>query len=190
MLVAICGLKRSGKDTIAKHIDKQYGYKHIKIAEPIKQICKILFNFSDEQMETDIKEEIDPRWQVSPRTVMQFLGTEIFQNQINTIIPNLNRQLFMKSIVFKEDTNYVISDMRFLHEYSFIKEKYPHSIVIRVEKSNDYHDSHISETEWQKIPFDYIVYNNSTIEDLHIQIDKILKSKKKQEDMSIDFIAY
>ena len=186
MLVAICGLKRCGKDTIANHIEKSHAYKHIKIAEPLKQVCKILFNFSDEQLETDIKEEIDERWQVSPRTIMQFLGTEIFQNQINSIIPNLNRQLFMKSIVFKEKTNYVISDMRFLHEFSFIKEKYPHSIIIRVEKdqSDKTIDTHISELEWQKIPYDYLVQNDSTIDDLYKEIDKIFKKK----DMSIDFM--
>ena len=175
MLVAICGVKRSGKDTIAKYIEEKYAYKHIKIAEPLKQVCKILFNFSDEQLETDLKEEIDTRWQVSPRIVMQFLGTEIFQNQIDRIIPNLNRQFFIKSIVFQKDTNYVISDMRFLHEYSFIKEKYPKSILIRVEKNSvDKTDDHISETEYQNIPYNYLVYNNSTIYDLYAEIDCIL----------------
>jgi hypothetical protein len=71
---------------------------------------------------------------------------------------------------------YVISDLRFLHEYEKIKE-YSHSshsniLIIRVTRpeivgKNDNTENshkHISETEYLNIPYDFEIVNDSTIE--------------------------
>ncbi len=43
-IIAICGYKRSGKDTIAQYLVKKYNYKHHKITHKLKECIKLLFD--------------------------------------------------------------------------------------------------------------------------------------------------
>jgi hypothetical protein len=162
-LIAICGYKRSGKDTLAEFIVSNYGHKHVKVAEKLKKITKLVFNFSDEQIESDTKENVDPRWGISPRAAMQFIGTEMFQYKIQELLPDIQRKLWIKGIVEEieqSSTSVVISDLRFVHEYEELKKQ--NVFVIRVTRPNmtiAQHDNHSSETEFLKIPADLVVEN-------------------------------
>lgn len=177
-IIGICGLKRSGKDTLANIISETYNYEHVKISKKLKETCKILFNFTDEQMETDIKEEIDPRLGVSPRRCMQYFGTELMQYQIQDLL-NIGKKFWINSLLNEIDgnntKNYVISDLRFLHEYEEIKKR--NGIVICVDRLttlptkilSEATDMHISEQEYKKFDYDLII-KNDTIESMIIQI--------------------
>jgi hypothetical protein len=161
-LVAICGYKRSGKDTLAEFIVSNYGHKHVKVAEKLKKITKMVFNFSDEQIESDTKEHVDPRWGISPRAAMQFIGTEMFQYKIQELLPDIQRNLWIKGIVEEienSNSSVVISDLRFVHEYEELKKQ--NVFVIRVTRPMVVqHDNHPSETEFLKIPADLVVENS------------------------------
>ena len=37
-IIAICGVMRSGKDTIANHLVENYGYENVKIADTLKRV--------------------------------------------------------------------------------------------------------------------------------------------------------
>jgi hypothetical protein len=179
-IIAICGAKRSGKDILSKHIVSKYNYKKISFAEPLKKAVKELFNFNDIQVGIDEencngyeKDMIDERWGISPRKALQFFGTEVMQNTINELIPNTERGFFadiLLSHISGENTNYVISDLRFLHEYNKLKssEKVKYLIIIKINrpsiKCNI--DSHISENEYMNIPHDIEIMNDGTIDDL------------------------
>lgn len=180
-IIAICGAKRSGKDVLSKYLTNKYKYKKIYFAEPLKKAVKELFNFNDVQVgidednaNGDEKDKIDDRWGISPRKALQYFGTEIMQYKINDIIPNINRDFFANILVSKliEKEKYVISDLRFLHEYEKIKGL--NIIIIKIKRpyiyndnSNDnvnYSDKHISENEFEKIPNTIELLNNGTIE--------------------------
>jgi hypothetical protein len=195
-IIAICGLKRSGKDTLANIISEKYTYEHVKISKKLKETCKLLFNFTDDQMEKDIKEEIDPRWGVSPRKCMQYFGTEMMQYQIQNLL-NIGKKFWINSLLNEIDGNmndkkYVISDLRFLHEYEEIKKR--NGIIIcvdriltrsshqgvdhlmnRVSEHGDVslneaiEDPHISEQEYKKFDYDLII-KNDTVESMITQI--------------------
>lgn len=197
-IIAICGHKRSGKDTIANYLAK-YGYKNIKIADQLKTMVKQLFNFTDAQLELDQKEDIDQRWEISPRQVMQFFGTEIMQYEIQKLLPNIGRTFWIKSFIEKyrlsatentesentetenagtETDKYVISDMRFLHEYEELKKYNIFVIMIKRDSTtNKTIDFHASENEYIKIPADIVINNDGTIEDLLIKIDNAISTK-------------
>ena len=125
---------------------------------------------SEEQIDGDNKEVVDTNWNITPREVMQFIGTEVFQYKIQEIIPNCNREFWIKSFVNTLQTqkkgNIVVSDLRFLHEYNYMKNNIPtHEIlVIRIDNiannMYDLNDTHISETEYMKIPVDFHINNN------------------------------
>ena len=178
-IIAICGLKRSGKDTLANIISEHYTYEHVKISKKLKETCKLLFNFTDDQMEKDFKEEIDPRWGVSPRKCMQYFGTEMMQYQIQNLL-NIGKKFWINSLLNEIDVNevnnkkYVISDLRFLHEYEEIKKRNGIIICVNrvltdkgVDKSTE--DLHISEQEYKKFDYDLII-KNDTVESMITQI--------------------
>lgn len=50
MIVGLCGAAGSGKDTVADFMVKNHGFVKIAFADPLKRICKEVFDFSDEQL--------------------------------------------------------------------------------------------------------------------------------------------
>lgn len=189
-IIAICGEKRSGKDVLAQHLVDNYGYTKISFADPLKKIVKTLFNFTDIQAGIDEKncmghekDTVDDKWGISPRQALQFFGTEVLQYKIQELLPGIKRNFFAESLISRinlednDNKKYVISDLRFLHEYEKIKE-YSHKfniLTIRVMRPGNYWNtenlentgntnSHISETDYLNIPHDFEIINNSTIE--------------------------
>lgn len=181
LIIGVCGYKRVGKDTIADYLCINHAFEKMKFAAPLKEMCKLLFNFSDEQLETNLKEDIDQRWNISPRKAMQFLGTEIMQYKISDLLPDIGRSFWARKLIDDIDNSsykrVVISDLRFVHEYNLLKDKYRHNfVVVRVEKESpcDPMDIHSSEVEWKSIKADYIIYNNSDKDTLFSKTDKVM----------------
>jgi len=170
-IIAICGAKRSGKDVLASHIVNKYGYTRLSFAEPLKHIVKLLFDFNDQQVgliegSNDEKDTLDERWGISPRKALQFVGTEILQNKIQELLPNVKRDYFANILLSKIEYNktYVISDLRFIHEYEKIKHLDIQIIkVIRPSIITD--EQHLSENEYMYIPVDKEIVNDGTFED-------------------------
>jgi hypothetical protein len=176
-LIAICGQKRSGKDTLANYIVSQYGHKNVKIAEKVKMLAKTLFGFSHDQIESDSKEAIDPNWGISPRRVMQFIGTEMFQYKIQELLPDIQRNFWIKSTIqehiVSQSTPIVISDLRFYHEYQALKDFNVYIIKITRDRDHDSYeqDQHSSETEFHSIPSNLTIHNDTTKEQMYKTLD-------------------
>ena len=92
MLVGLSGLKGSGKDTCADYLVKNHGFIKVAFADPLKDALKVLFMFTNDQLNGTIeqKEAPDNRWfGCSTRTAMQFVGTELLRDQLDKIMPGL-----------------------------------------------------------------------------------------------------
>jgi hypothetical protein len=189
-IIAICGAKRSGKDVLAKYLVATRGFKKLSFAEPLKKAVKELFNFNDIQVGIDEenavgneKDIIDERWGISPRKALQFFGTEIMQHAIDELVPNTNRgflaDILLSRISGNSCDSYVISDMRFLHEYNKLKSsakarEVRSLIVVKIsrpsiniaEGAGGSRDTHISENEYIDIPYDVEIINDGAISDL------------------------
>lgn len=186
-IIAICGAKRSGKDVLAKYLINLYNYEKLSFAEPLKKAVKELFNFNDIQVGIDEenaigneKDIIDDRWGITPRKALQYFGTEIMQYKMNELIPNINRGFFADILLSKivENKNYVISDLRFLHEYEKIKGL--NIVIIKVVRPSlvKIRDIHISENEYEQIPCNIEILNEGTIDDF-INNFELLNKKYK-----------
>ena len=181
-IIAICGLKRCGKDSIADHLNKTYGCKKISIAGPLKETCKMLFGLSDDVVNTDLKDEPIQYWfGLTPRQILQFYGTEMMQFKLQELMPGIGRQFWLKKL-FKDiadsHTNrIVISDLRFVHEYQALISEYGRDNVCIIQvhrpccESNDHHSS---ELEWRSIPPNEIVHNEGSLFDLYNQVDQFI----------------
>ena len=87
MIVGVSGLKRSGKDTVAELLVKEYGFERYSFADPIKEAMSIVFDWDDRYLYGELKEIIDPRWGISPRQVFQHFGTEYAQHILPEVFP-------------------------------------------------------------------------------------------------------
>ena len=169
MIIGIAGNKRHGKDTIGNYLIEKYGFEKISFAQPIKDIIKMLFNFSDEQLNGDLKEVIDENWNFSPRFIMQFIGSS-FRN-------NIQDDIWIKILEnkIKNDKKYVITDLRYVNENEFINRN--NGIKIRVKRNILSNDTHESEQYVNMLDVDYEIDNNGTLEELYEKVDKILLEK-------------
>jgi len=177
-LIAICGYKRSGKDTIADFLAANYGYRTIKIAEGLKNMVKNIFDFTDDQLENESKDLVDHRWGIAPRRAMQFFGTEIMQHEVQKLLPGIGRSFWMRKIKTtlssaSPQDKFVISDMRFLHEYEDLKEFQPFIIKV-TNPSVKCIDAHCSETEFKDIPCHIEIINDGTLEALYEKVRYII----------------
>lgn len=171
-IIAITGMKRAGKDTVAEILQKCYGYTNIKVASTLKDVVKIMFNMNNEQVEGDLKEVVDGRWGITPRQAMQFIGTEMVQYKMQELLPDIGRNFWMKQLCSTLQSNlttcYAISDVRFVHEVEALRREFGHDLfVLKVVRSGlDSTDTHPSEKEWILIPHNAIITNDGTLEDL------------------------
>jgi 2-keto-4-pentenoate hydratase/2-oxohepta-3-ene-1,7-dioic acid hydratase in catechol pathway len=67
--------------------------------------------------------------------------------------------------------NIIIPDVRFLNEYEWVKNE--GGVMIRVERSIDYSDTHISETELDHSIFDHTIVNDGTERDLVTKVEQL-----------------
>lgn len=173
-LIGFCGLKRAGKDTCADYLVSNYGFTKISFADPIKDVCKILFNFNDDQLYGNSKEIIDPIWNVTPRNTFQFIGTDLFRNNINKLIPNIEKDFWIKVLQNKLDFDkkYVIADVRFPNELNFIKKN--GGIIIKINNSSCVQSDHEAENV-SILDSDINIDNNSTKEELYKQLENIIR---------------
>lgn len=186
-VVAVCGARRSGKDTVCDHLCKQHGFTKASFATPIKAMVREAFGFTDDQLENKAKDAIDVRYGTTPRRVLQFLGTEVMQYQLQQLLPQMGRTFWSRRLVdqyinSRVSDRIVISDMRFLHEYEAVRdavrERRGVLQVWHVERANNpltQHDasvdSHASETEWQAIPKLQHLSNDANLEALYQKAD-------------------
>lgn len=97
MILGICGVANSGKDTLAQFIAQDRGFTLLSLADPLKRICQDVFGFSDDQLwgPSQSRNAPDPRYPrvqcagcqscefrcdhyygLTPRYALQRLGTE------------------------------------------------------------------------------------------------------------------
>lgn len=181
-LIGLCGQKRSGKDTCADYLVDNYNFTKYSFAYPIKRGVMELFGFTEAQVFGDLKDLVDYDWGVTPRTVLQIMGTEVFQYDIPNYIPELKSigrgfwvKRFEQWLDINDNIDVVVSDVRFQHEVDSIL-SLGGSVLKIIRPSLVSVDSHHSEQELNEIKgVGYIINNDNSLSDLHLKLDKIMK---------------
>jgi hypothetical protein len=167
-IVAFTGKRGSGKDTAAQTL-RSAGYVLMAFAEPLRDILKIVYGLTDEELlDTHLKEQVLTRfpWR-SPRDLMTTIGTQGFRDLIHqeTWVKALERRAEQHDFVG-------VTDLRFLTEEAMLNKH--KAIIIRVinpnRKDEDETSQHRSETEMDKIVADFEILNDGTIEELHAKV--------------------
>jgi dephospho-CoA kinase len=189
MVIGITGKKGSGKDVLGSYFVDECQFQLYKFAEPIKNMCRDIFLWDDTHVDGTKKEQIDPRWGISPRQAQQFIGTELFREKFREVSKTFNdriaNNIWVKRFeymykaekldnkrMYLQEPNYVITDVRFLNEADAVHSLGGKIIQIKCEKTIG-NDTHASETEMDYIVPDYIISNNGTLTELHDKFNKV-----------------
>ena len=181
MLIGFSGKKGSGKSYFANYLVNNKLFIKLSFASPLKEITKILFNLSDEDVKDPIKKElINPKFNASPRELMQWLGTDIMREEFNKKF-NYSGSIWIDSVKDKVKTlldnnkDVVIDDVRFQNEVDMIHSLGGIVINLRNDLDNTLNNStstHSSEN--QKLTFNYEFVNDksySNTYDIYLNLD-------------------
>jgi hypothetical protein len=163
-IIGILGPAGSGKSTAALYLVEKFGARRYSFAHPLKKIVRQAFDLTKEQVwgSQDQKEAIDVRYGVSPRWLLQKIGTEGIRN---TLGADFWWKLCLQQILADGPDIAVIDDFRFENEVNgFLKlnegldPKYPFVHIWRIESDRERattqaDSTHQSEAEWSKCAF-------------------------------------
>jgi hypothetical protein len=184
MLIGLSGYARSGKDTVADYLVKNYGFTRMAFADPIREALYRL----DPKVTFGGMPEISLAWAVdksgwevvkdeSPevRGLLQRMGTEVARNMFG-------EDFWVDYAIgqsWKND-NVVFSDVRFRNEAKAIEKNWGQNW--RVNRTGaQAANAHVSETQMDDYKeFDTVLNNDSSKEALYEQIDKIMELNKNE----------
>jgi hypothetical protein len=188
-LIGISGKIGSGKDTVAAIIQELYPqYEVKKFAGKLKDIASILTGIPVEKFEDQEfkKTDLGKEWSyvypdqyyddgesvmvcMSVRQLLQKLGTDALRD-------NLHENVWVNALMadFTKDSNWIVTDCRFPNEAKIIEEK--GGILLRVERSTCNLGTHPSETALDNFPFEHVIFNNGSMDDLRNEVKKFLES--------------
>lgn len=118
LIIGVGHKKRVGKDSVARRLVDKWGFHRFSFADPLKEAARLIFHFTDEQLYGEKKEVIDPRWDKTPREIMQKLGSEGLRDAIDpdVWIKSLRIKIDVLSTQVHGQLRVVIPDVRFPNE--------------------------------------------------------------------------
>jgi hypothetical protein len=184
MLVGICGKAGSGKDTVGDHLIKEYGFKKIALADPIKRLVKDVFALDDHTVyDREAREQPLEQWGGwSVRKLLQYIGTELFRE-------NIDDSVWVKSLWFKiqndKENNYVVTDVRFPNELKFFEDHggddFTSIKVLREGCAGAVGlEGHASEA--YDLTTEISIENDGTMEELYNKVDGLMTEMLKTEE--------
>ena len=169
-LIGIAGRARSGKDTVANFIVAAIGGYRYSFADPIRAMLAPLgVDMSDPYWQAR-KEEPIPALGVSPRRMMQTLGTEWGRQLIN---PDL-WLIMAHQRLLQNGPGMIISDVRFDNEAAWIR-KHGGRIIHVIRPDTKAVEAHASEDGIEMQDTDARLFNSGTLEELQLSVRELLR---------------
>lgn len=159
-LIGIAGPARAGKDTLASYMLDNLGgvWSRSSFADPIKSMLKAIgVDCSD-----DKKAEVSDDYGVTPRHMMQTLGTEWGRNLIDG-------DIWVKAFArLNAGKCVIVPDVRFENEADLVRE---HGVLIHLVGRGGIEGNHVSENAIAFKPGDIVIDNSRDLDWLHDQVD-------------------
>jgi hypothetical protein len=160
-MIGLIGQKGSGKDTVADFLVEYHGYQKLAYAAPLKRVCRELFLLDEDQLhDPQRKEEVDDFWGMTPRQMMQRVGTDLVRTHLGQDFWLKHMDLTLSSLPSMDRV--VISDIRFPNEATLVRRR--GGRLIRIVRTDQLHhhdsDTHASEKDQMEIEVDEVIVND------------------------------
>jgi len=205
MIIGICGLIGSGKDTIADYLQNIHKFRRESFAATLKDAVAAVFGWDRELLEGRTREsrawreQVDAWWaarlnmpDLTPRLVLQKWGTEVARRSWHDDIWIAS----LENKLRKTTDDIVISDCRFPNEIKAVRDA--GGVVIRVVRGDEPvwysiakrankgdimaqqqlkdFNIHPSETAWVGTNFDAVIDNNADgLDNLYQQVKNLVQ---------------
>lgn len=203
LLIGVSGKSGSGKSMVGDYLAGAHGYEQFAFAGALKEVVALAFDFDEEQM-TRGKEEKDPRWGVSPRWCLQWLGTEVFRACWPDIWIRHLRQAILDFLAMNGQRPVVVTDVRFRDEAEALKRM--GAVLVRIERESVMSagetpapttpapvtslcatglPGHLSEIDldgWEG--WDHVIDNDGSLRDLATNIEIILSLEADKAELA------
>lgn len=177
-IIGITGPAGAGKDTVAAHLTRAYGFRRLAFADPIYEGLAAILGISEDVLRSrEGKEKELALLGVSPRRLLQTLGTEWGRNTVAA-------DFWLKLVDFRMagmpvGTNVVIPDVRFQNELDFIHAR--GGTVFSVTRSVEPVAAHASENPDVWAAADIHIRNTSTLDALAGHVDDVMMGPVLEE---------
>lgn len=179
MKLAIVGKIRSGKDTVGSMFIQEYGCMRMAFGDGIGRVIKDYFPeaFKDGK----------------PRRHYQHIGQRFRDLDPDVWVKDLGRMYTALKHMGIE--RFVVTDMRQMNEYEYLKSqgfqvaKVDTADEIRLERMNANGDNftledlnHETEAQIDALPYDFLISNNTTLDDLYEQVKHVAEELKEEQE--------
>ena len=157
--IALGHQSRVGKDTAADYLCEHYGYTRVRIAENLYKVC----SSAQEILGLPVKKDPD---------LLQTFGTDLKRIYGNNIFIEAALRAAAKIT-----GPVVVIDARFNIEADALRKS--GYLIVKLARKNrviDRDPNHPSETELSEYPFDEVIHNDGSIEDLYRHLDEVVSS--------------
>ena len=172
-VVGLCGRKQAGKDSVADVLVREFGFVRVAVADPLKDAVRAVFGFTGEQVsDGTLKEKPDPFWGVTPRLVLQVVGTELFRQALPRAIPSMEHiwpRALVRRIQDLPRRRVVVTDVRYQDECDAIRGAFHTHIWQVVRPGAQATDAHLSEA-WTCPDPDAVIDNAGTMSQLWARV--------------------
>lgn len=176
-MIAICGVKRSGKDTLAEILKSKIPSAEVyHFADHLKDLVCQKYGVTRQELEELKVQDTVFRDGMTMRQILQTWGT----NDVVTYDQMYWVQALMRLIDKEKPKCPIIADLRFDHELQYLKEH--HWFLVKIEY-NVHTDNHVSETEqlgFNPSDFAFVINNNNHSANLDLEADKLLEVYRSQ----------
>ncbi len=198
-VIGISGSARSGKDSVCTYLYSTFTETHSEaFAGPLKEAAAFAFGIPHRDFnDPERKELINPYWGVSPRMIAQFVGTEMFRDTIDKLLPNDHNDFWVRRMFGKlsglqrhdldgdyiDGDTVVIPDVRFQNEVDFVTDNGGiHIHLVREGATGNVGiENHPSEALNFSLTGErtYVLSNNGTLEELYAKVHQLVLANFK-----------
>lgn len=175
VVIGLCGSAGCGKDAVADCLVSRFGYQKIRFAAFLyKMIYQLPFLEEHRWIDREWKESVHPFYGVSPRRMLQTLGTEWGRDLVNTDMWVKIAELMIEQY-YTSKRFFVFPDMRFRNEADWLHKVGGLSVKItRPERRSTIRDQIAIAHSSESYLFDSHVQflNDGTLQDLK---DKVIE---------------
>lgn len=168
-IIGFTGRMHSGKDTAGEYLCCTHGFRRFAFADALKRGVQAMAGFTPEQCWGEAKDSVDDFWGVTPRQMLQEVGTFMRDNYRDDFWACRLEKYAQEN----PDHDITVTDVRFPNEVDLI-----HRLggkVVRVWRRETMQEivQHVSEQQsFDNV--DAVIHNDSSFGELYKQIDGLL----------------